>query len=85
MKIRIRLPIVKYQIPYEKQNCINLAELEKKEEVKEKLDGIFDNLIKFLSEEYAVYENEEWERFMKDLNNNVNCNLRFHTHHLRLL
>lgn len=72
MKIRIRLPIVKYQIPYEKQNCINLAELERKEEVKEKLDGIFDNLIKFLSEEYAVYENEEWERFMKDLNNNLN-------------
>ena len=32
----------------------------------------FEELRTFLSEEYAVYENVEWERFKNDLERNTN-------------
>lgn len=70
--IRLRLPVEIYQISFAKVYYLNSLSRWRKKKMTVQIERNFEELSKFLSEEYAVYENEEWERFMKDLNNNLN-------------
>lgn len=70
--IRLRLPVEIYQISFAKVYYLNSLSRWRKKKMTVPIERNFEELSKFLSEEYAVYENEEWERFMKDLNNNLN-------------
>lgn len=72
MKIRLQLPIEIYQISYEEKHYLSSLTCWRKKKMAAQIRRNFEELRTFLSEEYAVYENVEWERFKNDLERNTN-------------
>ena len=72
MKIRLQLPIEIYQISYEEKYYLSSLTCWRKKKMTDQIRRNFEELRTFLSEEYAVYENVEWERFKNDLERNTN-------------
>ena len=71
IKVRIRLPIEAHQVWCEEEYMYNNSSFGKHNKKMEKIHQTFSDLKKFLSDEYAVYEDAEWERLKIDLDKNI--------------
>lgn len=71
IKVRIRLPIEAHQVWCEEKYMYNNSSFGKHNKKMEKIHQTFSDLKKFLSDEYAVYEDAEWERLKIDLDKNI--------------
>lgn len=72
MKIRVKLSIEPYEITCYLNYFLCLPQIGRTKKKKEMIESTLISMKRFLSDEFAVYEEKEEMRFKKELNENIN-------------